>query len=249
MKTAPRALTAFASLLVFAGCVPAREFNQLKEQFDEQEKYVIRHRGDMRRANRENTQLAMKLRDKDYEVNRLKTENLDLAHQLESERKSPKPATPVATISKRAIENSAPQPASAAPAAATIAGFSVNPETNGIVLDQATLFKPGSATLRKDGMAVVRRIASQLNSARYRRYKARVEGHTDDTPITRSKVQDNWQLSGMRARAVLKALVKAGVAPSRLAFTGYAYYKPIVAGKTRTARARNRRVEIRLIEP
>ena len=73
----------------------------------------------------------------------------------------------------------------------------------------------------------------------------RVEGHTDDVPIHTAKFGSNWDLSTARATAVVAYLVQeSGIAPDRLSAAGYAEYHPQVANADASSRARNRRVDI-----
>ncbi|RIY00928.1 peptidoglycan -binding protein [Aureimonas flava] len=76
----------------------------------------------------------------------------------------------------------------------------------------------------------------------------RVDGHTDNVPISGGRFTDNWQLSTARAAAVVRFLVQAGVPANRLAATGFGEFQPLVMGDTPEARARNRRIELKLTE-
>jgi len=71
-----------------------------------------------------------------------------------------------------------------------------------------------------------------------------VEGHTDDVPLTSSVVVSNWDLSALRAVAIIRALELYGVAPQRMAAMGFGYHRPLVANTSAVNRAINRRVEI-----
>lgn len=71
-----------------------------------------------------------------------------------------------------------------------------------------------------------------------------VEGHTDDVPLTSSVVVSNWDLSALRAVAIIRALELYGVAPQRMAAMGFGYHRPLVANTSAANRAINRRVEI-----
>ena len=73
-----------------------------------------------------------------------------------------------------------------------------------------------------------------------------VEGHTDDVPYRgRGEVKDNWDLSVMRATAVVKILLQKGnINPSRITAAGRGEYAPIDPAKTAEARQKNRRTEI-----
>ncbi|QOG08118.1 peptidoglycan -binding protein [Aureimonas sp. OT7] len=76
----------------------------------------------------------------------------------------------------------------------------------------------------------------------------RVDGHTDNVPISGGRFSDNWQLSTERAGAVVKYLITQGVPADRLAATGFGEYQPLEAGDSPEARARNRRIEFKLTE-
>ena len=73
----------------------------------------------------------------------------------------------------------------------------------------------------------------------------RIEGHTDNVPINNSEFSSNWQLSAIRATNVTELLInKAGIAPERLSSVGYGEYRPIADNSTEAGRAKNRRVDI-----
>jgi chemotaxis protein MotB len=72
-----------------------------------------------------------------------------------------------------------------------------------------------------------------------------IEGHTDNQPIKYSGWKSNWELSMARATSVLHYLVdKKGLAPQRVAATGYGEYRPVATNDTEEGRRLNRRVEI-----
>ena len=73
----------------------------------------------------------------------------------------------------------------------------------------------------------------------------RVEGHTDDTPIKNARFASNWDLSTARAtRVVAYFILRAGLQPERLSAAGYSEYHPRAGNTTTEGRARNRRVDI-----
>ena len=72
-----------------------------------------------------------------------------------------------------------------------------------------------------------------------------VEGHTDNVPIKKDGIQDNWDLSVMRATAVVRILENDfDVAPSRMTAAGRSYYLPVADNDTAANRAKNRRTRI-----
>jgi chemotaxis protein MotB len=78
----------------------------------------------------------------------------------------------------------------------------------------------------------------------------RVEGHTDDVPIHSARFGSNWELSTARATAVVAYFVQeVGIGPDRLSAAGYAEYHPRAANDSGEHRARNRRVDIVVLNP
>ena len=75
--------------------------------------------------------------------------------------------------------------------------------------------------------------------------RLRVEGHTDDV----GSDAYNQKLSEQRARAVMKYLIKKGVAADRLEAKGYGKSQPLVEGTDEAAREKNRRVGFTIVEP
>jgi chemotaxis protein MotB len=119
------------------------------------------------------------------------------------------------------------------------------------VFQSEVLFASGSADLGLDGQAQLNQLAitlltiakdipSELN------WILRVDGHTDTRPIATSEFRSNWELSAARAISVVKYLTAQGVPPERLAAAGFGEYQPIDPGAGDSARARNRRIELKL---
>ena len=77
----------------------------------------------------------------------------------------------------------------------------------------------------------------------------RIEGHTDDVPIHTREFQSNWELSTARAATVIRFLIeRVAFDPRRLSAAGYGEFHPRVANDTPENRARNRRVDIVILE-
>ncbi|MHC4931437.1 MAG: OmpA/MotB family protein, partial [Planctomycetota bacterium] len=76
----------------------------------------------------------------------------------------------------------------------------------------------------------------------------RVEGHTDSDPIRKSGWKSNEALSLARAEMVRKYLVDRGIEKSLLQVKGFGASEPVVPNKTDEGKARNRRVEIVVLE-
>lgn len=103
------------------------------------------------------------------------------------------------------------------------------------------LFPSGQATLTEQGGAVLSRLAEVISASPH---DVAVEGHTDDVPIQTLRFPSNWELSTARATSVVRSLMAAGVAPTRLRAAGYAETRPLQSNQTAEGRAANRRVEL-----
>ncbi|HEX7928024.1 MAG TPA: OmpA family protein [bacterium] len=76
----------------------------------------------------------------------------------------------------------------------------------------------------------------------------RVEGHTDNVPLSGGTFRSNWNLSAARAANIADFMVREGnVTPQRVSAIGYGEFRPIASNSTDAGRARNRRVEIILL--
>lgn len=112
------------------------------------------------------------------------------------------------------------------------------------VNDRVT-FTPGSATLTKGGQTVLTDVIKAVRENPD--YRVSIEGHTDDTPLKKTKEiwHTNMNLSIARAQAVRNFLAQGGTIPEeRMRVVGYGETRPLVSGATDDARGKNRRVEI-----
>jgi chemotaxis protein MotB len=115
-----------------------------------------------------------------------------------------------------------------------------------ISLPESATFSSGSADLTVDARSFLTAFANQLRATDA---DLRVEGHTDDRPIRGGKYATNWELSTARASAVVLYLVtEAALAPSRLSAAGYGEFHPRVPNTDADSRARNRRVDVVVID-
>ncbi len=99
-------------------------------------------------------------------------------------------------------------------------------------------FDSGKATIKPDSETVITEIVKALQSQPD--LKVKVEGHTDNV----GNEAANQQLSEDRAKAVMEAVVAAGIDPARLSSQGFGMSKPIADNNTEEGRAQNRRVEL-----
>lgn len=120
----------------------------------------------------------------------------------------------------------------------------VHVEQRGLVVSITTdnvLFDSGQGVLTSAGAQIISSVGPELAGLAN---DMMIEGYTDKRPL-KKQGYDNWDLSVDRAVSVLKVLRDDfGVAPSRLAATGYGDQHPIAAGDDNASMARNRRIEI-----
>jgi len=106
------------------------------------------------------------------------------------------------------------------------------------------LFDSGKAKIRRDGYAVLNKVADFLKD-NVPELNVGIEGHTDNQPIKHSGWKSNWELSTARALAVLHYMAnEEGISPNRLSAIGYGEYRPVASNDTSEGRLANRRVEI-----
>lgn len=112
-----------------------------------------------------------------------------------------------------------------------------------ISLADNMLYKSGSYQISDRAMGILGKIAKIIKD--YPDYGVLVEGNTDNVPISRTNIRNNWDLSALRASSVVQALQNDfGVDPSRLTAGGRGEYNPIATNNTPEGRQLNRRTEI-----
>jgi len=114
----------------------------------------------------------------------------------------------------------------------------------GRVMDGKLLFGSGSIDVDKKGITALQQLAKAVKDQKD--LQIMVEGHTDNVPIsTKSKyMQDNWDLSVMRATSITKILTQAGVSPNQVTASGKGEYSPLAANDSPQSKQKNRRTEI-----
>jgi chemotaxis protein MotB len=122
------------------------------------------------------------------------------------------------------------------------------------VFESSVLFDVGKADISPDGKQSLDSLAAAVLDLEREippdiPWILRVDGHTDSQPISgNGQYKSNWELSAARAVAVTQYLVSKGVEPDRLAAAGFGEFQPIDPGTDDAARARNRRIELKLTE-
>jgi chemotaxis protein MotB len=113
----------------------------------------------------------------------------------------------------------------------------------------AILFDSGRAEVKKGGISVLQKVVSILKDIHDK--SIRIEGYTDNVPISSSlakRYPTNWELSAARALNVTRFLQEQGIDPALLSAVAHGEYDPIADNATPEGRAKNRRIEINLVE-
>ncbi len=112
-----------------------------------------------------------------------------------------------------------------------------------ISLADNMLYKSGSYEINDRAAETLSKIAKIIKD--YKDYDVLIEGNTDDVPIKRENIRNNWDLSCLRASSVVQALQNNyGVDPKRLTAGGRGEYNPVQPNTTEVGKQRNRRTQI-----
>ena len=112
-----------------------------------------------------------------------------------------------------------------------------------ISLADNMLYKSGSYEINDRAAETLSKIAKIITD--YKDYDVLIEGNTDNVPITKTNIRNNWDLSCLRASSVVQCLqTKYGVDPKRLTAGGRGEYNPLQSNDSELGRQRNRRTQI-----
>ena len=114
-----------------------------------------------------------------------------------------------------------------------------------VSMENKLLFPSASWTVSKDGQNAIKELAKVLEKDST--LSVMVEGHTDnDAYRGNTAVKDNWDLSVMRATAIVKLLLQhgPGINPARIEACGHGEFAPKVPNDSPANKAINRRTEI-----
>lgn len=114
-----------------------------------------------------------------------------------------------------------------------------------ISLKSAILFESGKADIKPDFAAILTEIGKSIKNVNN---YIRIEGNTDNVPMSSEEFPSNWELSVERATQVVRLLInQSGVNPQKISAVGYGEYRPKAPNDSAENRAQNRRVDIVLL--
>lgn len=231
--------------LLSTGCVPEQKYNDLLTAYKGQEQQLLTAQNELStaRANEDRlrTQLAATMADLEELQKRIANGDVDmdawiakyeeLKKQLASLEMSQLPPDLTTELTK--LENEYPDV------------FEFDPKTGMLRFKNDFTFDPGSDQLKSGANAVLAKLANILNSNSASKFEVKVVGHTDNTPVVRTKAKfgNNVMLSVYRSASLRNALVKDGVSAGRFQIAGYGEYRPVVVNGAKGA-SENRRVEL-----
>lgn len=124
-------------------------------------------------------------------------------------------------------------------------------EEDRFLLPAELFFESASATLGPDGQLELNKLVSIFTEISATipddvNWILRIDGHTDQLPISTERFPSNWELSAARAISVVRYLAEQGIAEDRMAAAGFGEHHPVDPRYTEEAFQNNRRIEIKL---
>lgn len=201
----------------------AAELQKLQTELQDKEKALTQQEAELKQKNLSQEKLTKDLEEREKRVNELEL----LIYQKDSALSALKSSVSEALY---AFRNE---------------GLSVT-EKDGklyVSLEEKLLFPSGRYTVDARGREALLKLAEVLRDKQ--EITVMVEGHTDDVPISTATIQDNWDLSVLRATSVSRILTGPGkIDPERVIASGRSEYLPVEKAKTPEARKKNRRIEV-----
>ena len=112
-----------------------------------------------------------------------------------------------------------------------------------ISLADNMLYKSGDYQINERAAETLSKIAKIIND--YKDYEVLIEGNTDNVPISRENIRNNWDLAALRASSVVQELQnRYGVDPKRMTAGSRGEYNPVASNDSEAGRQRNRRTQI-----
>ncbi len=212
--------------------------NQLKKNLNENVSHVESLQGELNNLSTEKSTLSEDLKKKKQLLDQAASENEKIVARLHEEMEK-----------KKEIENKFSKTVDDLKKEIDDQRVKIS-ELNGVIkvqMENKILFPSGEATVSEDGKSVLKKVASGFSKIENKRF--RIEGHTDNVPISNSRFPSNWELSATRAANVLHVILKSeNIDPKKFEIVGMGQFNPVAPNDTEENKAQNRRIEILLIE-
>jgi flagellar motor protein MotB len=231
--------------LITTGCIPEQKYNDLMTAYKGQEQQLLSTQNELStaRANEDRlrTQLAATMADLEELQKKIAGGNVDLDEWV---KKYDELKKQVANLQLNALPEDLTSELNKL-AAEFPDVFEFDAKTGMLRFKSDFTFDAGSDQLKSGATAVLGRLANILNSNSARKFEVKVVGHTDDTPVVRTKAKfgNNLMLSVYRSASLRNALVTDGVNAGRFQIAGYGEFRPAVSNGPKGA-VQNRRVEL-----
>ncbi len=211
------------------GCVTSDRYRTLLKQYET----------DTQAYKTITDELSARKSELEAQLEKCKVENKFLSSQLDTQREKYQQALKLSEQIRKDLEEFVKKHP----------GTHIAPDEQ-LVIEDKILFDAGKALLKEEGAKVLDDFVTDVLKGKD--LYLRIVGHTDSDPIQKTigiwKTGLNHELGGARALTVLEYLVKKGVPISNLHFESYGENKPIAPNDTKENKAKNRRVEIYIIE-
>lgn len=111
-------------------------------------------------------------------------------------------------------------------------------------ISDSALFDSGKADIKPESLELLEQVGEIFTTYQDSIQMIRIEGHTDNVPISTSHYVDNWDLSTSRATNVLRYfLATSELDPEIFSAVGYGEFHPVASNDTEEGRSKNRRVD------
>ena len=216
--------------------------NQEYDQLNSNYKNLLTNSGKLNRDVAQQRDQLLAIQDN---LEKTRKQNDSLSNSLQEREKKVKELEMVLSNKDKAVQNLKNKISSA------LLNFKENDLTvkvkNGKVyvsLAEQLLFGSGSINVDSKGVGALQQLAKALKDQRD--IQMMIEGHTDNVPISKKTayMEDNWDLSVLRATSISKILIGAGMSPKQITAAGKGEYSPLIANDSAPNKQKNRRTEI-----
>ncbi len=224
-------LSAAICVLLAPGCVSRERYERAVNTIGTQDEVISSYQGRLPALETRNEELERKLRQQEAELQRARSSATALRDANQS-------------LSEKYAELRDSMSQDALPA-----GVSLANRADGVAfqVEGSILFDSGKTEIKESGKGTLSDIIARIRGGSER---IRVEGHTDNVPVTKTKhlyPLGNLQLSGERALRVADFMRSQGIPSDRIYYAGMGEHDPRSSNATADGQAQNRRVEIVLV--